>query len=218
MTHSAMKPSMMNQPGMNQSEVQASQSYYSYHAFTAGKVGFLLSEKGLQEIDISHLKNSGDADLSGEWQGFAIDIDAGNAQVSDEIKAFVDNVINEFSEYFAGSRQYFSLPLNPSGTDFQKRVWQALIAIPYGEAISYKALAEHIENPKAMRAVGSANGKNPLPIIIPCHRVIQGNQTLGGYSGGIETKIALLRLEGFSFIEGKSGLRVVQGQSELRLE
>lgn len=218
MTHSARKKSIMKQPGMEQSEEQVSQSYYFYHVFTAGKIGFLLSEKGLQEIDISHLKNSGDADLRGDWQAFAMDVDTDNAQVDSEIKAFVDNVINEFSEYFAGSRQHFSLSLNPSGTDFQKRVWQALIAIPYGEAVSYKALAAQIENPKAMRAVGSANGKNPLPIIIPCHRVIQGNQTLGGYSGGIETKIALLRLEGFSFIEGKSGLRVVQGQSELLLE
>ena len=203
---------------IKQSAAQVSQDYYFYHTFMLGEIGFLLNEKGLQEIDISHLKNSGDADLRGEWQGFAIDINASNAQVSGEIKAFVENVINEFSEYFAGSRQSFSLPLNPSGTDFQKRVWQALIAIPYGEAISYKVLAERIENPKAMRAVGFANGKNPLPIIIPCHRVIQGNQTLGGYSGGIETKISLLRLEGFSFIEGKSGLKVVQGQSELRLE
>lgn len=90
--------------------------------------------------------------------------------------------------------------------------------IPYGEVMTYKALAQEVNSPKGMRAVGVANSKNPLPIIIPCHRVIQADQTLGGYSGGIATKIALLELEGFSFSSGKSGLKVVQGQSVLPLE
>lgn len=94
-------------------------------------------------------------------------------------------------------------------------VWQALRNIPYGETISYKTLALNIDNPKAVRAVGSANGKNPLPIIIPCHRVIQSDQTLGGYSGGLTTKVNLLKLEGLTLSQGKSGLKVGIVQSDL---
>ena len=101
----------------------------------------------------------------------------------------------ELEEYFAGERREFSLALAPAGTPFQSRVWQALRAIPYGETISYGELARRIGNPRAVRAVGLANGRNPLAIIVPCHRVIGANGTLTGYGGGLERKQFLLALE-----------------------
>lgn len=98
-------------------------------------------------------------------------------------------------EYFDGKRTNFDLPLLPKGTPFQKKVWQALTTIPYGETISYKELAGYIGNPKACRAVGMANNRNPLPIFIPCHRVIGSNGKLVGYGGGLDRKEMLLELE-----------------------
>lgn len=99
-------------------------------------------------------------------------------------------------EYFAGARQSFDLPLRPRGTPFQLRVWQALAGIPFGATWSYKELARACGNADAMRAVGAANGRNPLPIVLPCHRVIGADGSLTGFGGGLETKAALLRLEG----------------------
>ena len=101
----------------------------------------------------------------------------------------------ELEEYFAGERREFSLALEPVGTPFQMRVWQALRAIPYGETISYGELARRIENPRAVRAVGLANGRNPISIIVPCHRVIGADGSLTGYGGGLERKRFLLALE-----------------------
>ena len=101
----------------------------------------------------------------------------------------------ELEEYFEGGRREFSVALAPAGTPFQMRVWQALRAIPYGETISYGELARRIENPRAVRAVGLANGRNPLSIIVPCHRVIAADGSLGGYGGGLERKRILLALE-----------------------
>lgn len=102
----------------------------------------------------------------------------------------------ELAAYFAGSLRIFSLPLAVRGTPFQLRVWQALRDIPYGETWSYARLAAHIGRPGACRAVGNANGRNPLPIIIPCHRVIRTGGELGGYSAGLDIKRFLLALEG----------------------
>lgn len=101
----------------------------------------------------------------------------------------------QLGAYFAGALQTFDLALRPSGTDFQLQVWQALSTIPYGETWSYRDLAEVIGNPKAVRAVGSANGRNPLPIVVPCHRVIGSNGSLTGFGGGLENKQILLALE-----------------------
>ena len=103
--------------------------------------------------------------------------------------------VRQLREYFAGKRTEFDLPLAPEGTDFQRKVWRTLQEIPYGKTISYGELAKRVGNPKASRAVGSANGKNRSPIVIPCHRVIQGNGTLGGFGGGLPTKEKLLALE-----------------------
>lgn len=102
---------------------------------------------------------------------------------------------NQLEEYFSAERRTFDLPLNPQGTDFQKQVWQALQKIPFGTTMSYKQIAEMINNPRAVRAVGLANGKNPIPIIIPCHRVIAADGQLGGFSAGLWRKEWLLKHE-----------------------
>lgn len=104
--------------------------------------------------------------------------------------------IAQLEEYFAGTRRRFDLPLAPRGTEFQRRVWRALTEIPYGKTISYGELARRIDRPSASRAVGLANGANPLPIIVPCHRVIGANGSLTGFGGGLPIKQKLLALEG----------------------
>lgn len=101
----------------------------------------------------------------------------------------------QLTEYFAGERREFDLPLRLDGTEFQLSVLQALQEIPYGETTSYADIAERVGRPKAVRAVGAANGRNPIPIIVPCHRVIGSHGDLTGFGGGLETKEALLRLE-----------------------
>lgn len=101
----------------------------------------------------------------------------------------------QLTEYFTGKRKVFDLPLSPTGTPFQQSVWNALCNIAYGEHSSYGDLAAAIQNPKAVRAVGAANGRNPISIIVPCHRVIGKNGTLTGYAGGLTRKAWLLALE-----------------------
>ena len=114
-------------------------------------------------------------------------------------------VIAQLDEYFAGTRRRFDLPLAPAGTPFQQRVWRLLRGIPWGRTISYGELARRSGNPAASRAVGAANGRNPLPIIVPCHRVIGGNGTLTGYAGGLEAKRMLLELEGVVVASSATG-------------
>ena len=108
----------------------------------------------------------------------------------------LDRARDQLSEYFRGERTAFDLPLAPRGTTFQRQVWLALAAIPYGETISYAALAARIGRPTASRAVGAANGRNPLPIVLPCHRVIGAGGDLTGFGGGLPVKRFLLELEG----------------------
>jgi len=107
----------------------------------------------------------------------------------------VAQAVTQLREYFAGRRTEFDLPLAVEGTPFQRTVWRALQEIPYGETISYGQLARRVGNPKASRAAGSANGKNRIPIVIPCHRVIAAGGKLGGFGGGLPVKQALLTLE-----------------------
>ena len=102
----------------------------------------------------------------------------------------------QLGEYFAGKRRQFDLPLAPHGTDFQCTVWRALAEIPYGSTISYAQLAQRLGNPNGTRAVGAANRRNPLPIVLPCHRVIGADGGMTGFGGGLPTKQFLLRLEG----------------------
>jgi methylated-DNA-[protein]-cysteine S-methyltransferase len=101
----------------------------------------------------------------------------------------------QLTEYFAGKRKDFDLRLHLTGTEFQLQVLDELTRIPYGETVSYGDIANRIGRPKAVRAVGAANGRNPIPIVVPCHRVIGGNGSLTGFGGGLATKQALLRLE-----------------------
>jgi methylated-DNA-[protein]-cysteine S-methyltransferase len=101
----------------------------------------------------------------------------------------------ELSEYFAGERTVFTLPLAPAGTPFQRDVWSAIAAIPYGKTAAYRELAERIGRPASIRAAGAATGRNPLSIIVPCHRVLGADGTLTGYAGGLDRKRALLALE-----------------------
>ena len=106
-----------------------------------------------------------------------------------------DDVVEQLQDYFAGRRRQFDLPLAPTGTPFQQRVWRALLDVPYGDTISYGELASRIGQRTASRAVGLANGSNPLPIVIPCHRVIGASGKLTGYGGGLPIKQQLLALE-----------------------
>jgi methylated-DNA-[protein]-cysteine S-methyltransferase len=101
----------------------------------------------------------------------------------------------QLGEYFAGTRTRFDLPLEPGGSEFEKKVWQALTKIPYGRTRSYLDVAKAIGSPKACRAVGAANSRNPLPIVVPCHRVIGANGQLTGFAGGLERKASLLAHE-----------------------
>jgi methylated-DNA-[protein]-cysteine S-methyltransferase len=101
----------------------------------------------------------------------------------------------QLNDYFAGKRESFSLELDPVGTEFQKKVWAALRTIPFGETRSYAQIARQIKSPKAVRAVGAANGRNPISIVTPCHRVIGANGNLTGFAGGLENKARLLALE-----------------------
>lgn len=115
-----------------------------------------------------------------------------------DIPEELEDAIYQLEEYFNGSRKQFDLPLNPRGTDFQKKVWEELSQIPYGKSISYLDLSKKLGDPKAIRAVAAANGKNPLWIIVPCHRVIGSNGDLVGYAGGLERKKWLLNHESAS--------------------
>ncbi len=116
--------------------------------------------------------------------------------VHDDFDYLLQKAVAQLKEYFSGQRNHFDLPISTSGTDFQNKVWQALTTIPFGETWSYQDLADAIGSPKAVRAVGAANGKNPVSVIVPCHRVIGKNGKLTGYAGGVERKKHLLELEG----------------------
>lgn len=141
----------------------------------------------------------GDVFVEADEQGIArvlfcdvLDVKPVETSGSSEI---LDKACEQLKEYFLGERTEFELPLSQGGTDFQSSVWKALQAIPYGETSSYQSLADAISNPKAVRAVGSANGKNSLFIVVPCHRVIGKDGSLTGYAGGVERKRWLLALE-----------------------
>ncbi|MGO4223416.1 methylated-DNA--[protein]-cysteine S-methyltransferase [Lysobacter sp. TAF61] len=119
-----------------------------------------------------------------------------NAQWRQGDNALLRLATRQLDEYFAGKRRDFELELAPQGTPFQREVWQTLAAIPYGATISYAQLAQRIGKPAAVRAVGAANGRNPLPLVLPCHRVIGSDGSLTGFGGGLPTKQFLLQMEG----------------------
>jgi methylated-DNA-[protein]-cysteine S-methyltransferase len=121
--------------------------------------------------------------------------------------AAVGTALEQIDAYFAGDLKDFSLPLDPAGTDFQRRVWLALADIAYGATESYGELAARVGNPKACRAVGLANGRNPIPLVLPCHRVIGANGSLTGYGGGLDLKKRLLDHERTGPVVGGAGSR-----------
>ncbi|MDE6777902.1 MAG: methylated-DNA--[protein]-cysteine S-methyltransferase [Alistipes sp.] len=114
----------------------------------------------------------------------------------------LESAARQLTEYFAGTRRDFDIPLAPAGTLFQQEVWRALRDIPYGTTRSYKSVAEAVGRPQACRAVGMANNRNPLPIVVPCHRVVGASGALVGYAGGLDVKRALLDLERSAVAEG----------------
>jgi len=133
-----------------------------------------------------------DGMLSGLYMGHP---DLRSEQLGPRVEAGFEDVVQQLDEYFARTRTVFTVPIAPEGTTFQRRVWSELQTIPYGETRSYSQLADAIGKRSAMRAVGAANGRNPISIIVPCHRVIGSNGTLVGYGGGLERKRFLLDLE-----------------------
>lgn len=139
----------------------------------------------------------GIAKLEGDADGLAsvtvLDDDA--AAITPIIPEVLEDAVYQLKEYFEGNRQTFDLELNPNGTDFQKKVWEALLDIPFGKTSSYMQLSKTLGDPKAIRAVAAANGKNPLWIVVPCHRVIGSDGSLTGYAGGLHRKKWLLEHE-----------------------
>lgn len=134
--------------------------------------------------------------ISGDEDGIsAISILNSEEKVTDIIPIELEDCVHQLNEYFEGKRTQFDLALNPEGTDFQKRVWDALQTIPYGKTCSYLELAQQLGDVKAIRAVANANGKNPLWIVVPCHRVIGSDGSLTGYTGGLYRKKWLLEHE-----------------------
>lgn len=121
------------------------------------------------------------------------------SNLNDNEFSIYNNVIKQINEYLSGEREKFDIPLFLEGTIFQKNVWNELCKIPFGQSRSYKNIAIKIKNEKAYRAVGTSNGKNPIAIIIPCHRVINANGGLGGYSSGLKIKKKLLKIENIPF-------------------
>jgi O-6-methylguanine DNA methyltransferase len=152
-------------------------------------IGVLLaatSERGLAYLELPHASGRGFAG----WRRTA-------APSSHVVEGFAPNraAVAQVLEYLEGKRHAFELPLDLRGTAFQRRVWDALLALPYGETCTYAALARAIGRPAAVRAVGTANGANPVPLVVPCHRVVATGGRLGGYGGGLALKARLLALE-----------------------
>jgi methylated-DNA-[protein]-cysteine S-methyltransferase len=154
------------------------QIYYSWFESPVGGLLLAGSSDGLKLVSFGAGKRARTVDPEWKLDGWS----------------FLE-VVDQLRSYFAGERKKFEIPLVLEGTDFQKSVWTALQKIPYGETVSYKELAGKVGNCKAVRAVGAANGANPIPIIIPCHRVIGNDGSLTGFGGGLPIKKRLLELE-----------------------
>ena len=137
----------------------------------------------------------GTAKIKGNENGVSVISILQEGEISKTIPLELKDAVNQLQEYFEGKRQTFTFQTNPKGTDFQKRVWQELLQIPYGKTTSYLELSKKLGDVKAIRAVASANGKNPLWIVVPCHRVIGSDGSLTGYAGGLWRKQWLLEHE-----------------------
>ncbi len=148
--------------------------------FPIGEIGVVCSERGLREVNVRK--------PSGTFSG-------NHRSDRKPQAALARRVLAEIGEFLQGRRRKFTVPLDLQGTEFQLQVWKALLRIPYGQTRSYGEIARAVGNPKAARAVGMANHCNPLAIVVPCHRVVASDGSLGGYGGGVEMKSRLLRLE-----------------------
>lgn len=137
----------------------------------------------------------GMATITGDDMGISAITVAEDRPVSNEIPLVLQEAVVQLQSYFEGKRTEFDLPLNPQGTEFQQKVWKGLLQIPYGKTMSYLELSKQLGDVKAIRAVAAANGKNPLWIVVPCHRVIGTDGSLTGYAGGLWRKKWLLELE-----------------------
>ena len=134
----------------------------------------------------------GIAEITGSSAGISSIKVSDEGEISTEIPLELESAVNQLQDYFSGKLQNFNLELDPEGTEFQKKVWKQLTKIPFGKTTSYLELSQELGDPKAIRAVASANGKNPLWIVIPCHRVIGSDGSLTGYAGGLHRKKWLL--------------------------
>lgn len=159
----------------------SSKYYYSIDTMSDILLGVICSSSGIKSIILNFHS------LPSQYQ------DATKLQPNDP---YLFGIFDQLKEYFAGTRKEFDVPLDIEGTDFQKRVWSELRKIPYGKTISYKTLSEKLGDVKAIRAVGKANGQNPVAILIPCHRVLGEDGSLIGYASGLDIKEKLLHLEG----------------------
>jgi methylated-DNA-[protein]-cysteine S-methyltransferase len=147
-------------------------------------------------MDTAYIKTPlGIATIIGDQNGISVISVSDGGTVSTEIPAVLQEAISQINEYFDRKRNDFTFKLNPSGTEFQQKVWQALLEIPFGKTVSYMDLSKKLGDVKAIRAVASANGKNPLWIVVPCHRVIGTDGSLTGYAGGLWRKKWLLEHE-----------------------
>lgn len=147
-------------------------------------------------MEIAYIKTPlGIASITGDENGISTISITDEGSVSEKIPVVLQEVVSQFNDYFEGRRIDFTFKMNPTGTEFQQKVWQALLEIPYGKTMSYLDLSKKLGDVKAIRAVASANGKNPLWIVVPCHRVIGTDGSLTGYAGGLWRKKWLLEHE-----------------------
>ncbi|MFC6635123.1 methylated-DNA--[protein]-cysteine S-methyltransferase [Microbulbifer taiwanensis] len=157
---------------------------YEIYPTRFGEVGIAAGEEGLVALEFHRERP---LPIEADWQRRS--------------SPLTDRAARQLQEYFSGERRDFDLPLAPRGTEFQRRVWDALLRIPYGETRSYRQQAEALGNLKAIRAVARANGANRIAVVIPCHRVIGSDGSLTGYAGGLDMKARLLSLEGARFVQ-----------------
>ena len=159
-------------------------TYYAY--FDSPIQSLLLTSDGASLTGLFMVEQKHGPEIGADW-------------MEDQDAATFAETKRQLTEYFAGTRREFDVPLLPQGTEFQRKVWTELQNIPYGATLSYGALAQKVGSPNASRAVGLANGRNPISIIVPCHRVVGANGKLTGYGGGLPRKAALLALEEENF-------------------
>lgn len=164
---------------------------YENYSTELGEVAIAVCDKGVEGID------KGIVALQFHRVGHPLRLGQGWRRETSEL---TEMAALQLHEYIAGQRRNFDLPLAPHGTEFQRRVWDALLQIPFGETRSYSQQAQQLGQPRAIRAVARANGANPVAVMIPCHRVIGANGSLTGYAGGLPLKARLLTLEGANFV------------------